>query len=223
MKESTATIGDGHHHHDRTGSECFPCRWPEINKNQSYDYTNNQSKTLDFPDILIFIISILAILIIHKFIKKEKENVKEHVPSSNQKSIYKQILTRKNIIFFTNLKSMELFTFLHDFISPFVIRRFGTQSVKRTFKGIPKKFGRERKLCSKDEFLLMLLKLRLGLLNKDLAQRFDISVGLVSKKFHSWLRSSAEVLKSFIFIPDPGTIFVTTPKRFKNFNKLVAI
>ena len=195
-----------------------------INKNQSFNYTNNQSKTLDFPDILIFIISILAILIILKFINKEKENVcKEDVPSSNQKSIYKQILTRKYINFFTNLKSMELFTFLHDFMSPFVVRRFGTQSVKRTFKGIPKKFGRERKLCSKDEFLLMLLKLRLGLLNKDLAQRFNISVGLVSKNFHSWLRSSAEVLKYFIFIPAPGTFFVTTPKRFKNFKKLVAI
>ena len=34
MKESTATIGDGRTdgHDDRTGSECFPCRWPEINK-----------------------------------------------------------------------------------------------------------------------------------------------------------------------------------------------
>ena len=32
MKESTATIGDGRTdgHDDRTGSECFPCRWPEI-------------------------------------------------------------------------------------------------------------------------------------------------------------------------------------------------
>ena len=29
MKESTARIGDGY---DRTVSECFPCRWPEINK-----------------------------------------------------------------------------------------------------------------------------------------------------------------------------------------------
>ena len=38
MKESTATIGDGHHHHDRTGSECFPCRWPEIKNN---NYTAN--------------------------------------------------------------------------------------------------------------------------------------------------------------------------------------
>ena len=34
MKESTATIGDGRTdgHDDRTGSECFPCRWPEINQ-----------------------------------------------------------------------------------------------------------------------------------------------------------------------------------------------
>ena len=33
MKESTARIGDTHSlTHDRTVSECFPCRWPEINK-----------------------------------------------------------------------------------------------------------------------------------------------------------------------------------------------
>ena len=32
MKESTARIGDGRTDtHDRTGSECFPSRWPEIN------------------------------------------------------------------------------------------------------------------------------------------------------------------------------------------------
>ena len=32
MKESTARIGDTPHSltHDRTVSECFPCRWPEI-------------------------------------------------------------------------------------------------------------------------------------------------------------------------------------------------
>ena len=32
MKESTARIGDGRTDtHDRTGSEYFPSRWPEIN------------------------------------------------------------------------------------------------------------------------------------------------------------------------------------------------
>ena len=36
MKESTARIGDTHSlTHDRTVSECFPCRWPEMNNNIS--------------------------------------------------------------------------------------------------------------------------------------------------------------------------------------------
>ena len=36
--QGVARIGDGHHHHDRTGSECFPCRWPEINDAVCDDY-----------------------------------------------------------------------------------------------------------------------------------------------------------------------------------------
>ena len=38
MKESTARIGDGRKKeegHDKTVSECFPCLWPEINKNNN--------------------------------------------------------------------------------------------------------------------------------------------------------------------------------------------
>ena len=52
--------------------------------------------------------------------------------------------------------------------------------------------GRERKIDSKDEFLFTFLKLSLGLLNQDLAQRFGISESLVTNIFHSWLRAMAE-------------------------------
>ena len=43
MKESTARIGDGRTDgrtdgHDRTVSECFPCRWPEIKNNIKENY-----------------------------------------------------------------------------------------------------------------------------------------------------------------------------------------
>lgn len=38
-----------------------------------------------------------------------------------------------------------------------------------------------------EQFLLVLMKLRLGLLNKDPAWRFDIGVRTVSNVFHSWL------------------------------------
>ena len=40
MKESTARIGDTHDN-DRTVSECFPCRWPEINYNNYKCYFIN--------------------------------------------------------------------------------------------------------------------------------------------------------------------------------------
>ena len=47
MKESTATIGDGRTdgHDDRTGSEYFPCRWPEINN------TSNEIFHIEEKDI----------------------------------------------------------------------------------------------------------------------------------------------------------------------------
>ena len=57
MKESTATIGDGRTDgHDRTGSECFPSRWPEINY-KSYEKS--------FISLFIWIISKLLTTYMH--------------------------------------------------------------------------------------------------------------------------------------------------------------
>ena len=39
------------------------------------------------------------------------------------------------------------------------------------------------KLCGKDQFLLVLVRLRLGLMNQDLAERFQVSEGPVSAIF----------------------------------------
>ena len=69
----------------------------------------------------------------------------------------------------------------------------------------------------------MLWKLRLRLLNHDLADRFGISVGLVSKIFHSWLRASSEVLKSLVFVPSMNTILTTTPLRSRRFKNMFGI
>ena len=81
----------------------------------------------------------------------------------------------------------------------------------------------ERKLLSKDEFLLTLMKLRLDLQTADLCVRFDVSEELCSKVFKSWLRARAAYFKAFVFIPDLHVILETTPDRFRQFKKLVSI
>ena len=78
--------------------------------------------------------------------------------------MHKKILNEKTCNFFTNLESVELFDKLHDAIAPLVRRRVRLpqeNQEKRQFVTTPKKMGRERKLPSKDEFLLTLMKLRL--------------------------------------------------------------
>ena len=140
--------------------------------------------------------------------------------------IHKKILNEKTCNFFTNLESVELFDKLHDAIAPLVRRRVRLpqeNQEKRQFVTTPKKMGRERKLPSKDEFLLTLMKLRLDLQTTDLCVRFDVSEGLCSNIFKSWLRAMAEYFKAFVFIPDLEVILATTPDRFRQFKNLVGI
>ena len=70
------------------------------------------------------------------------------------------------------------------------------------------------KLPGDDQFLLMWMKLRLNTPMRDLATRFGISETTCSTIFSSWGRASANVLKSFVFSPDQGTINATKPPRF---------
>ena len=69
----------------------------------------------------------------------------------------------------------------------------------------------------------MLMKLRLGLLNEDLGDRFGISVGLVSSIFTSWLRAASDILSALIYIPDQEKIANTRPSRFKSMPDLNSI
>ena len=89
---------------------------------------------------------------------------------------WNKILSSQNCSFFTSIDNTELSHKLHDKVMPLVRRRYQDTS---------KKMGREKKSDSNDEFLLTFMKLRLGLLNQDLAQQFDISESLITNIFHS--------------------------------------
>ena len=56
---------------------------------------------------------------------------------------------------------------------------------------LPKRMEPARKSHSKDEFLMLLMRLRLGLGEKDLSDLFKISP-LTSNIIHSWLKRTAD-------------------------------
>ena len=95
--------------------------------------------------------------------------------------------------------------------------------LKRKFSSVPKRMGPERKLTSKDEFLILLMKLRLGLLEKDLASRFGISLTTTSTIVRTWLKVSSSILKSMVQVPDLAALNATKPVHFNGISNLHSI
>ena len=79
--------------------------------------------------------------------------------------------------FYTGLSSIMLFETLFQLLKPYLHqltywrgskRATFNPKAKRTFNN-----STQKKLTYKDEFLMVLMRLRLGLLNEDLADRFN--------------------------------------------------
>ena len=66
-----------------------------------------------------------------------------------------------------------------------------------------------------DEFLMVLIKLRLGVPNDDLAYRFNISIPYVSHIFQKWIQIMSVELKCLIVWPEPFKLRETIPSSFK--------
>ena len=157
----------------------------------------------------------------------EYENKIKSLEDQLNLPLHSKILTNdKSCSFFTNFGKLELFRKFHDIISPLVRRRIRPVSetqTKRQFIATPKKMGKERELSSKDESLLTIMKLRLGLQTMDLAIRFNVSEGSCSNVFLSWLRAMVEYFKAFVFILNLEIVLATSPDRFRCFKNLIGI
>ena len=76
----------------------------------------------------------------------------------------------------------------------------------RNFRKTPKKFGPSRKLTSREELILVLMKLRQGINNSLLSSIFGISLSTCSQVFNTWIKFLARELKPLLFWPDHDTI-----------------
>ena len=72
------------------------------------------------------------------------------------------------------------------------------------------------RLSPQDQFLLVLMKLRLAVPGKDLGYRFGVSSNRISQIFHEWINVMSRELKQLIKWPDRELIRKTLPDCFKS-------
>ena len=90
----------------------------------------------------------------------------------------------------------------------------------KQFKGPHQTLGPERKLTKKQEFLLVLMKLRQGLSNFALGIMFDVSETTVSRIFNTWIKFLASQLKSLIVWPSRTQIDEVMPESMRSCTNL---
>ena len=82
---------------------------------------------------------------------------------------------------------------------------------------VKQKPGPKRKMRLVDEYLMVFMRLRLGLLEQDLAQRFCVSVSTVSRVLITWYNVLATHLKNLIVWSTREVIQAKMPESFKKF------
>lgn len=110
----------------------------------------------------------------------------------------------KHLHFYTGLPAVGVFLKLLAYLIPL----WGTSTMSSA-------------LSPTDQFLMVLMKLRLGLHHQDLAYRFNVSCGTVSKIFHDWLDVMARELQCLIRWPSRKEIRRKLPLQFRKSFKRV--
>ncbi|KAK3097396.1 hypothetical protein FSP39_009272 [Pinctada imbricata] len=131
------------------------------------------------------------------------------------------IKTDESMKFYTGIRCISGFKKLVLVIKPSLTKlrywngpRFQCNPLKHKYMN--KKKGPQRRLSCEDELLLSLMKIRLGLLNKDLAQRFGISEQHVSNIFTTWVKVLSKTLGSLVINPPKHVVKKNLPPSFMN-------
>ena len=80
-----------------------------------------------------------------------------------------------------------------------------------------------KQMTHESHLLLVLMKMRLGVTNKDLAYRFRINYGMVSKIYRSWLVILSKALQPLIVWPSRGALRQHLPSAFKSYKNCACI
>ena len=126
----------------------------------------------------------------------------------------------KKVKFYTGIPSKAAFDAVYNQISPYLKNvRYWRGPTYHCTTIRHKKFLKARstrKLTAKEEMLLVCMKLRLGLLDEDLADRFKISTSYVSRIFTTWLLILKKFLGLLVFNAQKEVVRANLPPSFRN-------
>ena len=148
----------------------------------------------------------------HRISDLTKENSVLRSKISSSKFTIGNIATcDKKVSFYTGFPSYGSLKACFDFLGPSVHRlSYWSTGTTPDVKGK----GRPRGLSPIDEFFMVLVRLRLGSLEQDLSDRFDISCSTVSRIFTTWINFLYLKLKEIPLWPPQEVIQGSMPKSF---------
>ena len=123
------------------------------------------------------------------------------------------------IRFYTGLEDYKTFKILFDSFGPAVnnLVYYGTKTdLKRLCSEDTVKRGPKRNNSPEQEFFLVLVRLRLGLLEEDMATRAGLSQSHMSRIFITWVDFLHSKLRSYPIWPSRGAIDQSMPVSLKD-------
>ena len=117
----------------------------------------------------------------------------------------------KKVKFYTGLPTYLVFMSLFEYLQPKVQQaRAGLTRVPVEHQGK----GRKHILQPIEEYLAVLMRLRLGLLLEDTADRFGVSISTMGRVFTLWVNVASAQMPVIFPWPSRQQIQATTPKQF---------
>ena len=206
-ENGTVPVPSDHDYHSSDKDPCLAC----LDKNSFLHSLVNK---------------VSALTIENKQLQEKYESVNEEFKSLQLKKKSRKpfsvaaITSDRKMRFYTGIQTIFIFNALYLLMKPYVCRlqywrghkSVLTIKVKKGF--LPRE--KSQKLSYKDQLLPVLMKLRLCLLNQDLADRFNISEASCSSIFATWIRFLGKFLGDAVIVWLPkDAVFSNLPNIFK--------
>ena len=129
----------------------------------------------------------------------------------------------ESVKFYTGIPSLTCLMMIFNLLKPFAEKLKYWDKNKRTEvsyqkDSTKKKPGKQRLLTIMEEFIIALVRLRLGLLSRHLTDIFGVSEGTLSKVFTTWICFLSKVFRDILLKwPSKEDIKKTLPRSFCKF------